>query len=67
MLTKLAEKPENLSYVLLELVNKKKLTSKNIKAVKDIECGLFEGIMVHMFDDNTTRVYIVLRTAKNET
>ncbi|HLD89604.1 MAG TPA: hypothetical protein VI911_01050 [Patescibacteria group bacterium] len=56
-----------LAYVLVEMVNKDKARNREVKTAKDIEKGLFEGIMVHLYPNNSTRVYVVLSTAPNKT
>ena len=66
MLTQVGEKADALSYVLVEMVNKDKVAKKQVKYAKDMERGLFSGIMVYLFDDNSTKVYIVLDTAGDE-
>lgn len=56
-----------LAYVLVEMVHKEKARNKEIKTAKDVDKGLFEGILVHLYPDNSTRSYIVLSTAANKT
>jgi hypothetical protein len=58
---------KKLAYVLVEAVNKEKVRNKEIKTAKDIDKGLFEGILVHLYPNDSTRTYIVLSTAANKT
>lgn len=67
MITQVGKKAENLSYILLEMVNKQKVAEKAIKSAKDIDRGLFEGILVHLLEDDSTRAYVVLSTSAKET
>lgn len=68
MITQVASKDANkLAYVLVEMVHKEKVRNKEVKTSKDIDKGLFEGILVHLYPNNSTRVYIVLSTGLNKT